>query len=36
MANKILVSTTALRNKADELQQMNQQLTKALEELSTQ
>lgn len=36
MANKILVSTSALRNKADELQQMNQQLTKALEELSNQ
>ena len=36
MANKILVSTNALRNKADELQQMNQQLTKALEELSNQ
>ena len=36
MANKILVITNAIRNKADELQQMNQQLTKALEELSNQ
>lgn len=36
MANKILVSTNTLRKKADELQQMNQQLIKALEELSSQ
>ena len=36
MANKILVSTNELRNKAETLQQQNQQLSKALEALSTQ
>lgn len=36
MANKIMVSTTELRNKAETLQQQNQQLMKALEELRSQ